>query len=367
MATTPTESQAGDQTVAEGPRSDKLSDGEQVWAARYKQLKAYGYLLRPRYRPGWVPAWEPNGWNVREEDAILPDADNLDAERLSDGQIVFLKPVPKTSPEIEIGCLLTSEDMRKDPRNHAIPLLDVIDDPVVPNTVILVLPLLRLIDSPPPSSVGECIDLVNQTLEGLVFLHKHGIAHRDCAMDNIMLDARALLPDGWHPQSYNVSRDSQRALRIPPIREAGGVRYYFIDFGISTLGRNTTLGTLGQERAPELSAEIPYDPYKLDVYILGMAYAKFLALRFRVEDFSFLDPLIRAMIVKEPSERPTAAEAYELFNKIRAAIPSGELRRRLPSVRKPETPGTKLWRDMHYGISAYWWGLTPKQVVGPLV
>ncbi|KAG8914067.1 hypothetical protein FRC01_004240, partial [Tulasnella sp. 417] len=165
MATTLTESQPGDQTVAEGPRSDKLSDEEQVWAARYEQLKAYGYLLRPRYRPGWVPAWEDNGWNVREEDAILPDADNLDAERLSDGQIVFLKPVPKTSPEIEIGCLLTSEDMRKDPRNHAIPLLDVINDPVVSNTVILVLPLLRLINSPPPSSVGECIDLVNQTLE----------------------------------------------------------------------------------------------------------------------------------------------------------------------------------------------------------
>ncbi|KAG8922679.1 hypothetical protein FRC01_013735, partial [Tulasnella sp. 417] len=165
MATTPTESQPGDQTVAGGARSGRLSDGEQVWAARYEQLKAHGYLLRPRYRPGWVPAWDPNGWNVREEDAILPGTDNLDAERLIDGQIVFLKPVLKTSPEIEIGCLLTSEDIRKDPQNHAIPLLDVIDDPVVPNTVILVLPLLRAIDSPPPSSVGECIDLVNQTLE----------------------------------------------------------------------------------------------------------------------------------------------------------------------------------------------------------
>ncbi|KIO26729.1 hypothetical protein M407DRAFT_243622 [Tulasnella calospora MUT 4182] len=366
MVHPPTEPQPGDQTVQRGSRPSKLSDGEKVWVARYEQLKAYGYLLRPRYRPGWIPAWEQNGWYAREEDAILPGTDNLDAERLSDGQMVFLKPVLKTSPEIEIGRLLTSEDIRKDPRNNAIPLLDVIDDPVIPHSVILVLPLLRSIDSPPPSSVGECLDLVDQTLKGLVFLHEHEVAHRDCAMDNIMLDARALLPNGWHPQSFYVSRDSQKLLRIPPIREAGGVRYYFIDFGISTLGQNMTTGTLGQEPAPELSADVPYDPYKLDVYILGMAYAKFLALKFRVEDFSFLDPLIKAMVVKEPSERPTAAEAYELLNKIRTAIPSGELHRRLPSVRQPETRGTKLWRDIQHSILVYWWGLKAKKIVGPL-
>lgn len=51
--------------------------------------------------------------------------------------------------------------------------------------------------------------------------------------------------------------------------------YYFIDFGLATHGENQTTGLDGQERAPELSDTVPYDPYKLDVYILGMAFQRY--------------------------------------------------------------------------------------------
>ena len=34
-----------------------LSSGEKAWRNRQKMLERHGYLLRPRYRPEWVPSW----------------------------------------------------------------------------------------------------------------------------------------------------------------------------------------------------------------------------------------------------------------------------------------------------------------------
>lgn len=34
-----------------------LSPKEQGWQARHRFLKDHGYLLRPRYSPGWKPSW----------------------------------------------------------------------------------------------------------------------------------------------------------------------------------------------------------------------------------------------------------------------------------------------------------------------
>lgn len=91
-------------------------------------------------------------------------------------------------------------------------------------------------------------------------------------MGNLMMDGRALYPNAWHPQAFRTQTDGCSSLHIPSMREVKSVRYYFIDFGLSTINRSSTTGYLGQERAPELSYHIPYDPYKLDVYSLGMAY-----------------------------------------------------------------------------------------------
>lgn len=123
----------------------------------------------------------------------------MDAERISDGIPVLLKPVQKTSPEAPILQFLSTESLRNDDENHAVPLLDVLDDPAIPDGVILVMPLLRPITSPLPTTVYDCLRLVEQTLKvrnasawfgamslsevkfwkGLSFLHRHQIAHRN--------------------------------------------------------------------------------------------------------------------------------------------------------------------------------------------
>lgn len=156
---------------------------EKLWLPRFDFLETRGYRLRPRYRPGWVPSWKPSEWPDHFEDGITAYVRNkillslsrsnldtqgkttLDAERISDHQLVFLKYVTKPSPEIEIGRFLSSPEMHQDPRNHAVPLLDVLEDLRDPQHAVIVLPLLRQINKPSFASVKECLDFIGQTLE----------------------------------------------------------------------------------------------------------------------------------------------------------------------------------------------------------
>lgn len=107
----------------------------------------------------------------------------------------MLKTVKLPTREVEIHQYLTSESLKGDKRNHSVPLLDFFPDPLDAKVVIAVLPTLRKILDPPPASVRECIDFVQQTLEvrdisrlsashrhtvpckGLAFLHEHDVAH----------------------------------------------------------------------------------------------------------------------------------------------------------------------------------------------
>lgn len=93
-------------------------------------------------------------------------------------------------------------------------------------------------------------------------------------MHNLLMDADAMYPDGFHPVRTSYTRDySGWATYIP--RSVAGVRYYFADFGISVHipegeSQKTVTGALGRDRdPPELSETVPYDPFKLDIFIIG--------------------------------------------------------------------------------------------------
>ncbi|KAG9019231.1 hypothetical protein FRB90_005062 [Tulasnella sp. 427] len=287
---------------------------------------------------------------------------------MSDGKTVYLKHVSKSSPEVEIGQYLSSDGLLNDPRNHCLPVLDVLKDPKDPENVILVIPWLRRIDSPEPASVRECVDFVHQTLEGLIFMHEHKVAHRDCAWGNIMMDGRRLYSLGWHPQEWEVLPNGKSMKQSNPSRTAvGGVRYYFIDFGISTKDQDETLGVDGQEPAPELSDDVPYDPFKLDVYILGMAYRHFFIERY-YDGLDFLLPLIEYMTPLKPSERPSAAEAFEKWKPIYQGLSFGTLSQRLQSKDLgPESSLVRFLKDSRHRLYDLWWTATsPKHPPQPL-
>ncbi|KAG8921539.1 hypothetical protein FRC01_000196 [Tulasnella sp. 417] len=347
----------GRNTIQEG----RLLDSETPWAERYEFLKRSGYLLRPRYRPGWVAPWKlkPRLYSNDFEEGISSSRTALmDAQRLSDGKTIYLKHTKKDSPEVEIGQYLSSEELRNNPRNHCLPVLEVLRNEDDPEHVLLVMPWLRRIDSPEPASVRECVDFVQQTLEGLTFMHEHKVAHRDCAWGNIMMDGRRLYPQGWHPQQWGFYPNGKVMRGDEPSRTGvGGVRYYLIDFGISTKGQDETLGIHGQELSPELSDTVPYNPYKLDVYILGMTYQHFLIERHLGLDF--LLPFIEYMTPKNPSERPSAAEALQRWNKIAQEMSFFTLSQRLyPRKAEPRSGLSQTLKDTSYRVRDLWWTAT---------
>lgn len=68
--------------------------------------------------------------------------------------------------EETIHRFLTSEPMISDPRNHSIPLLNVLIPPDKnSNSRILVMPLLRPIGSPLFDTFGEAIECIRQLFE----------------------------------------------------------------------------------------------------------------------------------------------------------------------------------------------------------
>ena len=60
----------------------RLGKIETRWRDTQSLLEKHGYMLRPRYRPGWVPSWQKNPSLNPErcEDYIMPPV------RLSDIQ-----------------------------------------------------------------------------------------------------------------------------------------------------------------------------------------------------------------------------------------------------------------------------------------
>lgn len=89
-----------------------------------------------------------------------------------------------------------------------------------------------------------------------------------------MMDPSALYPHGFHPIRQNDLPDLSGLARSRSRSEVR-IKYYFIDFGISVhipphVYPKLAVGNFGRDQeVPELSADVPYDPFKLDIYIIG--------------------------------------------------------------------------------------------------
>jgi len=283
-------------------------------------------MLRPRLCVGWNPSWRLNGKHpLRCEDGqVLPWRKHLvDATRISDGKMVYIKRVQTGDTESQIATMLSTEEMLEDPRNHCVPIIELLRDPDDENISYMVMPFLRLMDDPEFEVVGEIVDFVDQILEGLVFLHENGVAHRDCVQKNLMMDASAMYPHGFHPSEGLFLPDSRTPV-FPISRSYVGVKYYFVDFGISVhipsdVYPKTALGGHGRDQEPpELSFDVPYDPFKLDVFIIGNVFRREFCDKF--SNMDFLQPLAQIMTQEDPTRRPTAVQALEQWKEMRPTL-----------------------------------------------
>ena len=76
-----------------------------------------------------------------------------------------IKRVRRTDDELRIAQMLSTKDLLADPRNHCVPVIEIIEDPNYDSISYMVMPMLRLADNPPFQYVKEIIDFVDQILE----------------------------------------------------------------------------------------------------------------------------------------------------------------------------------------------------------
>ncbi|KAF9226771.1 hypothetical protein BS17DRAFT_806827 [Gyrodon lividus] len=299
-----------------------LSENELFWSKRYNFFLSKGYTLRVRYSPNWVPSWHGRRGTdalprLHEDHVKIGNPDTLDATS-QDGTFVFIKKIYK-----QIALYLSSERLRKDPANHCTPIIDNFEDDEDQNIHYIIMPLLRPFNYLVFESVAEVLDFMKQVLQGLKFMHDNRVTHGDCVAANIMMDAKYLCPYGWHPIATEETRNLVGKLYYKNRSDVEVV--YYIDFGLSTLHpqeqtRFVTGGTGRDREVPEFQFEIPHDPFKADIFILGhMFQTEFLTKYRRLDN---LEPLTRLMTAQSPDERPTAEDALKSFERIRNIFPA---------------------------------------------
>ncbi|PIL35991.1 hypothetical protein GSI_01651 [Ganoderma sinense ZZ0214-1] len=345
-----------------------LSPGEFFWRDHQTWLADSGYMLRSRYRLDWEPSWlKSKNVNFFEcEDVLTPMRTVImDAIRVSDGRIVVLKRVPKSTypDEEEYNRFLSmSEPQASDPHNHSVPVYDILQSPLDEDIVLLVMPYLIRIDELKFATVGEAVECFRQLFEGLQFLHHHHIAHLDIHKNNIMMDPTPVFSYIPHPTHSHKSYDFKHSISTRT-RTSHPTKYFYIDFGFSWRLRpddpspRVGLDIGGDRSVPEYEdRQGRHDPYKVDVYCLGNIIRQYFMDKSR--SLEFLRPIITEMVQQDPAERPSIDKAFEQFEQLRASVSPWTLRSRM--VYEDELPLGRLYRGCRHAVRTAFWMATGK-------
>ncbi|KAF9015813.1 hypothetical protein BDZ89DRAFT_1166584 [Hymenopellis radicata] len=209
----------------------------------------------------------------------------------------------------------SAPERKDDPQNHCVPVWDVLQSPFDQESQIIVMPRLYPIDQPKFDTVGEAIDAIRQTFEGLEYMHRHHVAHKDISILNIMMDARDLYPHGHHPVHVWATLATLALPNISPVHTSG-----LGTTSSTSTGRNGTIHYYPENRHNRRGF---FNPFPADVYALAsvltdpddLALSCYPPLR-------FLRPLWDQMLQKNPELRPTMGEALEQLYLLCTPLPS---------------------------------------------
>ncbi|KAF8265789.1 kinase-like domain-containing protein, partial [Lactarius quietus] len=208
------------------------------------------------------------------------------------------------------------------PRNHCVPLLDVIEIP--DGQRIMVLPYLQPLDN--FQTVAEFVEFFTQICEGLQFMHERNIAHRDLTASNIMFDPSGMYPEGFratpHNQSQDLGEGTERHAQTqrPP-------RYYLIDCGLARhyTSRDDIDEPLrgGDSAVPEHVSGSQCNPFHTDIYYLGNLIRQGFIEKY--PDFEFMQELVSEMMQNDPAMRPVIVYVIDRFANIRDSLNESHL------------------------------------------
>ncbi|KIJ23780.1 hypothetical protein M422DRAFT_195503, partial [Sphaerobolus stellatus SS14] len=276
--------------------------------------KTEGYSPRPRYHPQWVGSWLASRKKpINCEDSLVATVNRkiLDAVRTCDNVKVIPKKVKTNTEEIAVGRYFSSPLLRQDPRNHCVPIFDVIPLPETDEETLIVIPFLRQFSDPPFEFKSEYLEIVTQLLEGCLFFL------------NIAMDASQLIPRGFHFISQYTHGARKGVFEFKDRRDVAPVLYYFINFDLVSKfsgyeKHECFTGRVSQDRTvPEFSDTIPWDPFKVDIYQLGGVFAEIESVSILFSLYvglEFLHPLLESMRQPDPTQCPDARAAFEHFS-----------------------------------------------------
>jgi len=252
----------------------ELTDEEQVWAELGPLLRSQGYLLRPRYQPGWKPRSQSH---LDERNVARFSLNSMDCIRQTDGAKVLLKRTSTTNRELSIHSLLSSDS---DTAPYTPTFYGAILLPDTDEEALIAMPVLHGILKPCFENVYELMDCVVQVTQALHFIHQKRIAHADMHPKNLLMDPNGLFVKGWHPvedtryQPGDVFKSNGRLKNAPYIpRSLAPPRYKIIDYGESQhfgVGQRAVgFGAYGSYTPPEMEEDAVTDVFKVDIWCFG--------------------------------------------------------------------------------------------------
>lgn len=180
--------------------------------------------------------------------------------------------------------------MLSDPRNHTIPFSHVTG--IGHGKSIIAMPKLLPLDDIPLSSLQtvQCYNLLQQMVEGITFLHEHGIAHMDLKSANIVIDTSL-------------------------------ERLYVIDFGLAYKvngPEDTVSGFRGTKQwvAPEIEDEgYAYSAIRADLWAVGELIRTILVLWHKgPTPNDILEEVSIQLLSRDPLERPMLSDILSKFD-----------------------------------------------------
>ncbi|KAF7304901.1 Protein kinase domain-containing protein [Mycena kentingensis (nom. inval.)] len=270
------------------------------WDDHRALLNCHGYLLdtveevRQFYLSwGRIPDYFLRKHAGDRNDALCPDPglrDNLFRGRACDGTRVVIKAVHSLSRELAVIRFLSTPPCRDDPRNHCIPVLDLIEAADI-SFVVMEQWSSQLIDDDGPCCLRLFLAAIRQCIEHIAFMHLHRIAHLDISLRNLLTDYKG----NYAVIDYELSR------RCGPDDQVMCIR----DF------RST-------EIPPECEHGECLDPFKADIWALAI----FIIRASKLAGYSIpqLVPLTTAMLATTPQDRPTTAQVITRYDEISSSI-----------------------------------------------
>ncbi|KAF8885117.1 hypothetical protein CPB85DRAFT_1442142 [Mucidula mucida] len=230
------------------------------------------------------------------------------------GRDVVIKAVSGSIPTKELRALrlLHSDDLRDDPRNHTIPVLDYLEFNVLTsnrwNAAIWA----------DFATVGEVVRYGQAFFEAIAFLHEHYIAHGDTIGQNFVMDV--MVPK---PKEFGVLYAGVRG----PER-----KYAFIDFETATLPVLSSDSSSSDKPshqtyspAPEFAIASKHDVARL---------ARNLEFHLRcIEDVvPDLGTLLELMKDCDSPDQPTAAAALSRYEEICNLLSTDDMHREVKAI-----------------------------------